>query len=127
MPSYSYECPRCAQQITQTLTLADHDHFAPVCRACRKRMFQVICAPQIVRDIEPYQSMITGERVAGRAQHRAHLREHGCVEVGNEKPPQRKAAAPKQSRRQVLHQQLGDMNDKQVQQIAKQEIKTRHV
>ena len=38
----------------------------------------------VVPDIKPYKSMITGEMIKGRAQHRAHLREHGCQEVGNE-------------------------------------------
>ena len=36
-------------------------------------------------DLKPYKSMITGEIIQGRAQHRAHLREHHCIEVGNEK------------------------------------------
>lgn len=41
-------------------------------------------APTVVSDIEPYRSMRTGERIAGRAQHREHLRRFGLVEVGNE-------------------------------------------
>lgn len=41
-------------------------------------------APMIMRDIEPYRSVITRELIGGRAQHRAHLREHNCIEVGNE-------------------------------------------
>jgi hypothetical protein len=41
-------------------------------------------APMIVSDIEPYRSMRTGEMIAGRAQHRAHLRQHGLIEIGNE-------------------------------------------
>jgi hypothetical protein len=45
--------------------------------------------PQVVTDIEPYRSMVTGEMVQGRRQHRDHLRAHGLVEVGNERgaPP----------------------------------------
>lgn len=47
-------------------------------------------------DIQPYKSMITGEMIEGRRQHRDHLRQHNCVEVGNEldKAPQRIAAPP---------------------------------
>lgn len=41
---------------------------------------------QAMPDIQPYRSMITGEMITGRAQHREHLRQHGCQEVGNEKP-----------------------------------------
>lgn len=40
---------------------------------------------QIMPDMKPYKSMITGEMIEGRASHREHLRRHGCIEVGNEK------------------------------------------
>lgn len=42
-------------------------------------------APYIMPDIQPYQSMIDGTMITGRRQHREHLRQHGCIEVGNEK------------------------------------------
>jgi len=42
-------------------------------------------AHYVMTDLKPYKSMITGEIIQGRAQHRAHLRQHGCIEVGNEK------------------------------------------
>lgn len=41
-------------------------------------------APMIMSDIQPYQSMITGQEIGGRRQHREHLKQHGCIEVGNE-------------------------------------------
>lgn len=41
---------------------------------------------EISPDVKPYKSMITGETIGGRRQHRDHLRDHGCEEVGNEKP-----------------------------------------
>ena len=41
-------------------------------------------APMIIDDIKPYQSMITGEMITSRAQHREHLKLHGCVEVGDQ-------------------------------------------
>lgn len=37
-------------------------------------------------DIKPYKSMIDGRMITSRSQHRAHLKENGCVEVGNEDP-----------------------------------------
>lgn len=40
---------------------------------------------QIVSDIKPYKSVVTGEVIGGRRQHRDHLRAHGVIEVGNEK------------------------------------------
>lgn len=41
-------------------------------------------APQVMGDIQPYKSMITGEMILGRKQHRDHLKAHGRREVGNE-------------------------------------------
>lgn len=40
---------------------------------------------QVIKDIEPYRSVITREVIGGRRQHRDHLKAHGCVEVGNER------------------------------------------
>lgn len=48
----------------------------------------------IVRDIDPYKSMITGEMIGGRRQHREHLRQHNRIEVGNEIVPLRKPEHP---------------------------------
>lgn len=44
-------------------------------------------APLLIRDTEPYRSVITGEMIQGRRQHRDHLKAHGCIEVGNEYLP----------------------------------------
>lgn len=51
-------------------------------------------APMIMRDVEPYRSVITREVIGGRAQHREHLKAHGCVEVGNEFVAPRSEALP---------------------------------
>jgi hypothetical protein len=51
--------------------------------------------PAILPDIKPYRSMITGETITSRSRHREHLREHNCIEVGNERlPPPRREASP---------------------------------
>lgn len=39
---------------------------------------------QIMPDIQPYKSMIDGREITSRSRHREHLRDHGCVEVGND-------------------------------------------
>ncbi|MNK62898.1 hypothetical protein D3C87_820930 [compost metagenome] len=57
--------------------------------------------PMIMGDIQPYQSMATGEMIMGRRQHREHLRQHRLIEVGNEKPVQR-TAGPDPSIRQTV-------------------------
>jgi hypothetical protein len=38
----------------------------------------------VMGDIQPYQSQLTGEYVQSRSRHRSLLREHNCIEVGNE-------------------------------------------
>jgi len=42
--------------------------------------------PYVVRDIQPYHSVLTREVIGSRSEHRAHLRQHGVVEMGNEMP-----------------------------------------
>ncbi len=44
----------------------------------------------IMPDIQTYRSMIDGSIIASRSQHRAHLRQHNCVEVGNDSSLYRK-------------------------------------
>lgn len=41
-------------------------------------------APMVMGDIQPYRSMVTGELISSRSTHRAHLKQHKLVEVGNE-------------------------------------------
>ena len=39
---------------------------------------------QVMPDIQPYQSMVDGSMITSRSKHRDHLKQHGCIEVGNE-------------------------------------------
>ena len=41
-------------------------------------------APLVVKDIDPYRSMFTGERIRSRRHHRDHLRAHRLIEIGTE-------------------------------------------
>lgn len=43
-------------------------------------------APNIMSDINPYRSIVTGEWITSRSKHRQHLKDTNCIEVGNEKP-----------------------------------------
>lgn len=45
---------------------------------------------QVMGDIQPYKSMIDGSVISSRSHHREHLRQHGCVEVGNDSSLYRK-------------------------------------
>lgn len=38
----------------------------------------------VMKDIAPYKSMVDGSIITSRSHHREHLRQHGCVEVGND-------------------------------------------
>ena len=38
----------------------------------------------VINDIAPYKSMVTGEMITSRSQHKKHLKQHGMVEVGND-------------------------------------------
>ena len=58
-----------------------------------KEPMQENSAPAVMGDIQPYRSMADGTWITSRSQHRAHLRQHGLIEIGNEikaalqKPP----------------------------------------
>jgi hypothetical protein len=55
---------------------------------------RVGAAPMVMNDIKPYQSVIDGSEISSRSRHREHLRQHNCVEVGNERLPPRKYEPP---------------------------------
>lgn len=38
----------------------------------------------VMPDIAPYRSMVDGSEISSRSTHRAHLRAHRCIEIGNE-------------------------------------------
>jgi hypothetical protein len=70
----------------------------------------------IMPDLKPYQSMADGSMIMGRRQHREHLREHNCIEIGNEVMEAKK---PQQSdnRREVLRAQLANMTNRDADKI----------
>lgn len=47
-------------------------------------------APMVINDIQPYKSMQTGEMITSRSTHRNHLKQHGLIEIGNEKTKESK-------------------------------------
>ena len=61
-------------------------------------------APMIMPDIAPYRSVIDGSEITSRSRHREHLRAHGCIEIGNEKPrpPQTEWTATKGLRQELI-------------------------
>lgn len=75
-----------------------------------------IYGPYVMPDIAPYQSMIDGSMITSRSIHRDHLRQHGCIEVGNEKM-ETKLPPPKDTRREVMQAQLANMTHKEANKI----------
>jgi hypothetical protein len=82
MPIYATVCKHCGKKDDVFLPVARYKEL-PEC--CGEMVQRVITAPYVAPDIQPYRSMITGEPITSRSQHRAHLKAHGMVEVGNEK------------------------------------------
>lgn len=87
MPLYEYECS-CGALTERICPVKDHT--PRVKCECGRMAVQVLGFAHVIPDITPYKSMQTGERIRGRAHHRAHLKEHGLIEIGNERLPPRK-------------------------------------
>lgn len=84
-----------------TLKLVPRDEYIPPSRSN---------APYVIGDITPYQSMIDGSMIQGRRQHREHLRQHGCIEVGNENlKPKAEVPISRESIRRDLYQVANGM------------------
>lgn len=82
MPNYDFLCKKCGKIEERFLRLSDFDN-KPLC--CGEMMHVKITPINVQQDIAPYKSMITGEMITSRGQHRNHLKAHKCIEVGNEK------------------------------------------
>lgn len=64
----------------------------------------------IIPEIQPYRSQIDGSMITSRKQHRNHLKDNGCIEVGNEKQQPKKPEPPKGLRDAIgkaVYQHLG--------------------
>ena len=78
---------------------------------------QISTAPMIMTDIQPYKSMIDGSMITSRSHHRNHLKDHNCIEVGNEKMDSKPPAPVKSKTREILHAQLSGMTNNQADKI----------
>jgi hypothetical protein len=74
-------------------------------------------AHMIMGDIQPYKSMIDGSMITSRSHHRKHLKDHECIEVGNEKMESKPPAPVKSKTREILHAQLANMTNNQADKI----------
>lgn len=81
---------------------------------------------EVQGDIPRYQSMIDGSWIEGRKEHRAHLKKHGCVEVGNDLPP---VIEPKgipdvspQKRKELIRSQIDAMTHREFREAIKRDV-----
>ena len=81
----------------------------------------------VMGDIEPYQSMITGEIISSRSTHRQHLRDHNCYEIGNEHEKMYKAydnipdVAPQQ-RKEIIRAQVDAVSHDEWKRMVKRDL-----
>lgn len=99
MPIYVMRCP-CGHEEEIYRTIKDMDLDLP--KHCGAKMTRKITGAMVAADIQPYQSMATGEMITSRSQHRAHLKHHGLIEVGNEKLAPPKPIAPPPGLKETL-------------------------
>lgn len=91
MPLYEAKCEICGaveefyRPMAQCMETPEH---------CGTPMRRLFTAPHVADDIQPYISQIDGSVIHSRSQHRRHLRDHGCIEVGNETQTYQRAAPP---------------------------------
>ena len=93
--------------------------------AYEKGVDEIPARLQIVPDIAPYRSTVTGEIITSRAKHREHLRRHNMVEVGNDSslyaPPKPISAASK-TRKELLIAQVNAMTNEQFKQAGRRDL-----
>ena len=81
--------------------------------------------PDIMPDIQPYKSMITGEMITSRSQHREHLKAHGYEEVGNDSslttPYQGIPDVSPEKRKELIRSQIDAMTWKEFRAAAKRD------
>lgn len=81
MPIYQIRCDHCNAEQDIYRAVAQYDDLPDCCGA---KMQRKVTAPYVMTDIQPYRSMIDGTMITSRSQHSQHLRDHGCIEIGNE-------------------------------------------
>jgi hypothetical protein len=82
-------------------------------------------AYEVLPDIKPYKSMITGEMITSRSRHREHLRDHGYTEIGNDSRIHAKPkpiSAISQTRKALLIAQVNAMTNEQFKAAGRRDL-----
>lgn len=81
--------------------------------------------PDVMPDIKPYRSMLTGELITSRSRHREHLKEHGYEEVGNDsslsRPYQGIPDAAPQQRKELIRSLIDSVPESQLRKMIKRD------
>lgn len=108
MPLYDVECKQCGKIQEVFLKLSEFEN-TPEC--CGEMTSRIISPTQIMADIQPYQSMANGEWITSRSRHRQHLKDHGCIEVGNEPIKQKPFESHTKQEKYELRKQIWQIMD----------------
>jgi putative FmdB family regulatory protein len=103
MPTYDFECKKCGKVQEGFLRLSEWGN-NPVC--CGEKTSVKLVPVNIQPDNTCYKSMLTGEMITSRNKHRSHLKEHGCIEVGDQKQPEPKPWEMSKKERYELKNEL---------------------
>lgn len=110
MPIYVMGCP-CGHTEEVYRSIAKMNDDLP--QHCGAVMTRRVVSPMVANDIGAYQSMVTGEMITSRSQHRAHLKQHGLIEFGNEKiktpGPLKPPPGLKQTIAEIAYQKLKEV------------------
>ena len=86
MPIYESVCHVCNQEHEYITSVANYLN-TPLC--CGVKTEKTISIGQFIisdeKNYKPYKSMVTGEMIEGKKNHREHLKRHNKIEIGNEK------------------------------------------
>ena len=82
--------------------------------------------PMVLKDIQPYRSMVDGSWITSRSQHREHLKKHNCVEVGDQIPavlkPKPIPEASPEKRKQLIVSQVNSMTDGEFRRMVRRDV-----
>jgi hypothetical protein len=66
-------------------------------------------APMVISDIEGYISQVDGSWIKSRSHHKAHLKEHRMIELGNDVPMQHKPAEISKKSQEARKRQIAEL------------------
>jgi len=66
-------------------------------------------APMVMSDIEGYISQVDGSWIKSRSHHRAHLKQHKMIELGNDVPMQHKPAELSRKSMEARKRQIAEL------------------